>query len=77
MSHWDDTIKVFWRGDWREFIAWKGSHQVFVYPTDEHPAPPSYIIQHSKRIETLDDFNDVLETGQWMKVSYTETEEPK
>ncbi|UED72131.1 hypothetical protein [Brevibacillus sp. HD3.3A] len=76
MSQWAENIQAFWHGDWREYIAWKGSHQILVYPTDEHPGPPSHVIQYTKRIETLEDFNDALQNGKWLKATYEETEEP-
>ena len=77
MSNWDDDIKAFWSGgNGCECIAWKGSHQVYIYPTWEHPAPPSGMIQHTKRIETLADFNEALE-GKIIKVEYELTDQER
>lgn len=73
MSEWNEKLKVFWQGgNGCEYIAWKGSHQVFVYPGWEHPAPPSEVIQHTKRIETLEDFDDALDNGKHLNVEYKE-----
>lgn len=76
MSQWAENIQAFWHGDWREYIAWKVSHQILVYPTDEYPNPPSYVIQYNKRIVTLEDFDNVLINGKWFKANYEVTEEP-
>jgi len=72
LGKWSDRFNVFWFGGMGdEYIAWKGSHQVYVFPTDEYPSPPSYIIQHTKRIETLVDFDDALTYGTRMEASYS------
>ena len=74
MSEWDKDLNAFWMGgNGCEYIAWKGSHQIFVYPTWEHPAPPSEVIQHTERIETLTDFNDALDNGKRIKAEYNLT----
>jgi len=74
MSEWDKDLNAFWMGgNGCEYIAWKGSHQIFVYPTWEHPAPPSEVIQHTERIETLADFNDALDNGKRIKAEYNLT----
>jgi len=68
---WDDNINCFWYGaNGCEYIAWKGSHHVFVFPTWEYPKPPSEIIQHNTRIETVEEFEKALEMGERMKVTY-------
>lgn len=78
MSEWDKGLNAFWAGgNGCEYIAWKGSHQIFVYPTWEHPAPPSEVIQHTKRIETLTDFDDALDNGRHMKVEYELTDQER
>jgi hypothetical protein len=64
LGEWDNKLNCFWFGaNHCEFIAWKGSHQVFIYPCDEYPQAPSQIIQHSDRIETLDDFSAAIQKG--------------
>jgi hypothetical protein len=78
MSEWDKDLNAFWMGgNGCEYIAWKGSHQVFVYPTWEHPAPPSEVIQHTKRIETLADFNEALDLGRHIKAEYVLTDQER
>lgn len=73
MGKWSDRIHAFWFGaNGCEYVAWKGSHQIYVYPTDEYPSPPSYIIQHKKRIETLEEFDNALTFGTRMVATYTE-----
>ncbi|MFS0643782.1 hypothetical protein [Siminovitchia sp. 179-K 8D1 HS] len=71
LGEWSDTINAFWFGANNcEWIAWKGSHQVFVYPCDEHPNPPSQIIQHSNRIESLEDFTEAIYNGNLYEPEY-------
>ncbi|OZB99081.1 hypothetical protein CJP46_02665 [Paenibacillus sp. XY044] len=66
-------MQAFWFGaNGCEYVAWKGSHQIYVYPTDEYPSPPSYIIQHKKRIETLEEFDNALIHGIRMRATYSE-----
>lgn len=62
--HWNSHTNMFWFGaNGNEYMAWKGSHQILIYPCDKYPNPPSGVIQHNKRIETLKDFEDALNTG--------------
>ncbi|PGZ95696.1 hypothetical protein COE51_19470 [Bacillus pseudomycoides] len=69
--NWDDNIKAFWSGtNGNEYIAWKGSHQILIYPCDNYPNPPSGVIQYNKRIEILEDFEDAMRTGEEFKCSY-------
>ena len=76
LGEWSETIKAFWFGaNGCEWVAWKGSHQVFVYPCDKHPQPPHRIIQHDKRIETLEDFTDAIGYGVVYEPTYTEVKE--
>lgn len=71
LGEWSGNINAFWFGaNDCEWIAWKGSHQIFVYHCGNHPNPPKQVIQHSKRIETLEDFNDAMETGVLFKSKY-------
>lgn len=71
IGKWSNELQVFWYGaNCEEYIAWKGSHQIFVFPCDEYPNPPSEVIQYHKRIETLDDFNEALQGGLIYKVTY-------
>lgn len=73
MGEWSETLSAFWYGaNGCEYIAWKGSHQIFEYPTWEYPSPPERVIQHTTRIETLADFTDALNSGRWLKASYEE-----
>lgn len=54
-SEWSKSINAFWCGGMdEEFIAWKGSHQIFIFPCSDYPNPPTEIIQHTERIETLE-----------------------
>lgn len=71
LGEWSDNIKAFWFGaNDCEWVAWKGSHQVFVYPCDKYPQPPFQVIQHTKRIETLRDFTEAINTGIVYEPSY-------
>lgn len=73
---WSKSTNTFWMGANNcEYIAWKGSHQVFEYHCDTYPAPPVRIIQHDKRIETLEEFNAALENGEWFNASYENTKQ--
>lgn len=64
LGEWSDILKAFWFGtNGCEFVAWYGSHQVFVYPCDEYPNQPSQIIQHDTRIESLAEFTKALNNG--------------
>lgn len=73
VGNWSEKLNAFWMGANNcEFIAWKGSHQIFVYLCDEYPSPPSMIYQHTKRIETLEDFNDALDNQKIFDVTYKE-----
>jgi hypothetical protein len=75
MGEWSENINAFWFGANNcEWVAWKGSHQIFVYPCDTHPKPPSEIIQHHSRIETLEDFTEAMETGERLIASYQKGE---
>lgn len=75
MGEWDKDINAFWFGANNcEWVAWKGSHQILVYPCDEHPKPPSSIIQHTARIETLEDFTEAMINGVEYKAIYQESE---
>lgn len=76
MGEWAKNIQAFWYGaNGLEFVAWKGSHQIQVYPCDEYPSPAKYTIQHHTRIETVEEFNDCLMNGQRMKASYEAIED--
>lgn len=55
-----------------EYIAWKGSVDVYVYSCDSYPSPPEEIIYYGKRIETVEDFDDALAHGKRMKATYCE-----
>lgn len=71
LGKWSDSINAFWFGanGW-EMIAWKGSHQIFIYDCDRYPQPPFQVIQHSSRIETLEDFTDAINTGEVYEPTY-------
>ncbi|WP_157793907.1 hypothetical protein [Paenibacillus donghaensis] len=65
--------EVFWRGyNGLEFISWRGSTEVFVYSPYEFPYPPSEIIRHTKRIETEDEFDNVIQHGKRFRAVYKE-----
>ncbi|MBX6360513.1 MAG: hypothetical protein IRZ03_10600 [Acidobacterium ailaaui] len=71
VGQWSNTLNTFWYGaNGCEFIAFKGSYQILVFPTDEYPKPPSQIIHHTDKIETLRDFNEALEKGVWYDACY-------
>lgn len=71
VGEWNDSKKCFWFGaKGCEWIAHKGSNQVFVYPCDEHPAPPSQIIQHTERIENLQEFTNAIRNGVIYNANY-------
>ena len=73
LGEWDKNLNCFWFGSNNcEWIAWKGSNQVFVYPCDKYPNPPSQIIQNTKRIETLGDFTEAIQNGVVYETSYKE-----
>lgn len=60
-TEWSETLNAFWYGaNGCEYIAYRGSHHVFVYPCHKHPEPPSEVWQFTRRIETLEDFNEAL-----------------
>jgi hypothetical protein len=72
-GEWSDTINAFWcGGNDTEYIAWKGSHQIYVFPCGEYPNAPSEIIQHTNRIETVGDFNNAMENGIRSRATYIE-----
>lgn len=71
VGEWSHAIDAFWfSANGCEWIAWKGSHQIFVYPGATYPAPPTQTLQHSKRIETLEDFNEAMNTGTLYEATY-------
>jgi hypothetical protein len=68
---WSDTINAFWcGGNDTEYIAWKGSHQIYVFPCGDYPNSPSEVIQHTDRIELVEDFNAAMENGIRYKPTY-------
>jgi hypothetical protein len=72
-GHWSETLMAFWFGaNGCEYIAFKGSHQILEFPCYKYPNPPTRIIQHTERIETLEDFNNALDKGKWFSAVYTE-----
>ena len=71
-GEWSEKIYAFWFGaNGCEYIAWKGAFQIMVYPTHEHPNPPSKVLISNERIETLEQFSNVLNNGVEMDVSYS------
>lgn len=73
IGEWSDNLNCFWFGaNHCEWIAWKGSNQVFVFPCDEYPNPPTQIIQYAKRIETLEDFTNAIQKGVVYDTEYKE-----
>lgn len=74
LGEWSDKVNAFWFGaNGREWIAYKGSRQVFVYPCDHYPAPPSQVIQHNEPVETLNVFTDAIRTGTVYNATYMST----
>lgn len=70
-GEWDYQDRYFWcGGNDTEYIAWKGSHQIFVYPCGDYPNPPSEIIQHTCRIESVEEFDRAMDNGIRYKVEY-------
>ena len=71
LGKWSTSIQAFWFGaNDCEWIAWKGSNQIFVYPCGEYPNPPSQVIQFTRRIETIEDFTEAMETGTLYEAFY-------
>lgn len=71
LGHWSDNIKAFWYGaNGCEWIAWKGSHHVFVFPCEEYPEKPDMIVEHIERIESVEEFTKAIMTGKVFKPSY-------
>lgn len=82
-AEWNEDISAFWYGGIElsigqpvELIAWKGSNQIFIYPCDDHPHPPSGVLQYHRRIETLDDFEDAMKNGKRLTAKYEEVNNP-
>lgn len=70
-GEWAKGIQAFWcGGNNTEYIAWKGSHQIYVFPCREYPQMPSEVIQHTNRIETVEDFNVAMENGIRYQATY-------
>ncbi len=70
---WSDHIQAFWcGGNDSEYIAWRGSHQIYVFPCGSYPNAPSEIIQHTARIETVEEFNNAMENGIRYAATYLE-----
>lgn len=77
LGEWDKGINAFWFGaNGCEWVAWKGSHQIFVHPCDRYPHPPVGVIQHTKRIENLEDFTEAMNEGNYYKAKYTMADMP-
>lgn len=72
-GEWHERINAFYfAANGREYVACKGSHQVMVYDGATYPAPPSMVLQHTDRVETLDDFSLALRFGKRMQATYTD-----
>jgi len=70
-GEWSATLSAFWFGaNGCEFIAFKGSHQIFVYPCDEHPNPPSEVWHYHEKINTAEQFDDALDNHIKYKAVY-------
>ena len=68
---WSENIQAFWcGGNDTEYVAWKGSHQILVYPCGMYPSPPSEVIQHTQRIESVEEFDAAMENGIRFKTNY-------
>lgn len=64
LGEWSNTLNAWWYGaNGCEYVAWKGSHEIAVYPCDDYPNLPTSFIQGDRRIETLEDFDYVLNNG--------------
>lgn len=75
LGEWSDSIQAFWFGaNCCEWVAWKGSNQVFVYPCDNYSDLPKYVIQHKERIETLEEFTKAIYSGKVYEPEYKEVE---
>lgn len=73
IGEWSESISAFWFGANNcEWIACKGSHQITVHPCDKYPNPPTAILQHDKRIETVEDFTNAMNNGKYYEVEYKE-----
>jgi hypothetical protein len=74
VGEWSDDLSAFWFGaNGCEFVSWKGSHDIYVYPVDDYPNPPAYVIHGIKQIETLEDFNYTLNNGIEYECNYERT----
>lgn len=77
-GEWSENLKVWWMGANNcEFIAWKGSHEIAVYPCDKYPNLPTHFIKGDRRIETLEDFDYTLNNGKKYSAQYGLVEELK
>ena len=71
IGEWSEKIQAFWFGaNGCEWVAWKGSNQIFVYPGEKHPAPPQQIIHFPERLENVEDFTEAMYKGTVFNVQY-------
>jgi len=70
-GEWSEDLSAWWFGaNGCEFVAWKGSPEIAVYPCDNYPELPTHFIKSDKRIETLEDFDFVLNNGEKYACQY-------
>jgi len=75
LGEWSDNLNAFWMGaNNMEFIAWKGSHNIAVYPCDDYPNLPTLFVQGDRRIESVEDFDYVLRNGEGFAPNYEKTD---
>jgi hypothetical protein len=73
IGEWSESIKAFWFGANNcEWIAWNGSNQIFVYPSQDYPKLPKQVIQHDKRIESIEEFTNAMNNGRLHDCVYKE-----
>lgn len=71
-GEWSDTLNAwFFDANNCEFVAYTGSHDIFVYSCDKYPAMAEKVIHGDRRIESLEDFDHVLNNGVTYNCAYT------
>lgn len=78
MTEWSDKLNAFWRGaNGCEYIAYRGSHHIFVYDCDTYPSPPIAVWQFTRVIDSLEDFEEALENSVKYKAVYVNDRDVK
>lgn len=73
VGDWDNELNAFlYVASGCKWVAYKGSHQIFVYWTKEPLAPPYQIIQNPNPITTIQEFTNTIRHGSIHNLSYKE-----